>query len=239
MMPVCVVFDLDDTLILERDYVLSGFTAVGSWAQKQFRIHDFASRACRALAAGRRGDIFDSVLRDCGCEPCAEDIQEMVTVYRRHRPQISLLPDAAAFIDSYRGLVRMALISDGPFESQFRKVSALRLRSVFELIVLTDMWGRRFWKPHPRAFRLIQDRIGASKLRYVYVADNPHKDFDAPAALNWHTVRVRRHRGFHASYEPASAVKPDIEISDLTALPDILRSMSQSFRCRVFQVKAI
>ena len=39
---LCVVFDIDDTLYLERDYVLSGFAAVGPWARDWLAIPDFA-----------------------------------------------------------------------------------------------------------------------------------------------------------------------------------------------------
>ena len=35
MMRRAVVFDIDDTLYLERDYVRSGFTAAGAWARTE------------------------------------------------------------------------------------------------------------------------------------------------------------------------------------------------------------
>src|SRR5207302_9076607 len=40
MNELCVVFDIDDTLYLERDYVRSGFRAVGTWAEQWLRIPD-------------------------------------------------------------------------------------------------------------------------------------------------------------------------------------------------------
>jgi hypothetical protein len=46
---VCAVFDIDDTLYLERDYVRSGFEAVGRWAVKWIQIEDFGWLACSAL----------------------------------------------------------------------------------------------------------------------------------------------------------------------------------------------
>ena len=44
MKPVCVVFDVDDTLYLERDYVRSGFRAVGVWASRWLGLSGFAER---------------------------------------------------------------------------------------------------------------------------------------------------------------------------------------------------
>ncbi len=227
MLPVCVVFDLDDTLLLERDYVISGFAAVGSWARRRFAIDDFAGRACRQFEAGVRGRIFDSVLRDCGYEASAEDIQEMVTIYRRHRPEVALLPDAAEFINAHYGLVKLALITDGPADAQRRKVMATGLNKVMDCLILTDLWGRAFWKPHRRAFQLIEKLIGGGGMRYVYVADNPSKDFAAPAALSWRTVRIRRKRGLHVSAESPAGLTPEFQLPDLTSLPSLVRAIGR------------
>ncbi|MGI9069871.1 MAG: HAD family hydrolase [Bryobacteraceae bacterium] len=230
MMPLCIVLDLDDTLFLERDYVRSGFGAVGKWAYERFHIGDFAERAYQNFECGRRGDIFNAVLRECNCEPGPDDIQAMVRVYRKHYPIISLLPDAAEFLSRFRGVARMALISDGPLESQRRKFSALHLKDFFDFVVFTDIWGAAFAKPHPRAFQLIQHRLGTSKLRYIYVADNPYKDFDAPLALNWQTIRIRRAEGIYSLHQPSGAASTELEVSDLKELTDILLSGSHPFR---------
>ncbi|MGQ9635778.1 MAG: HAD family hydrolase, partial [Bryobacteraceae bacterium] len=61
-----VAFDLDDTLYLERDYVRSGFEAVGEWAKERLGIGDFTQRAWRWFQQGRRGDIFNQVLVEIG-----------------------------------------------------------------------------------------------------------------------------------------------------------------------------
>lgn len=222
MLPLCAVLDLDDTLFLERDYVRSGFEAVAPWVERHFPIRDFCARALRAFQAGRRRDVFNAVFRDCGLTVPDSVINDMVRIYRRHSPTISLLPDAAAFIDSSRGVVKLALVSDGPIDAQRRKLRALRLDYAFDLVVFTDFWGHQFCKPHPRAFSFIQSRLGR-RLEYLYVGDNPHKDFDAPAALNWKTIRVRRPEGLHSSCEPAGRAIPTFEIPDLTVLSGIVR----------------
>ena len=55
MRDVCVVFDVDDTLYLETDYVMSGFNAVGQWAADWLSIPDFAERCWNRFIAGQRG----------------------------------------------------------------------------------------------------------------------------------------------------------------------------------------
>jgi putative hydrolase of the HAD superfamily len=216
---VCAVFDIDDTLYLERDYVRSGFEAVGRWAAKWIQIEDFGERCWNRFLSGQRGSIFDGVLCECGVQPTAELIAALVDVYRTHRPSITLAADAAEVLNTISRTVSIAVVSDGPTASQSRKVEALGLVSFAEPIVLTGLLGKGFGKPHPRAFEEVERRRPASV--YVYVADNPIKDFAAPKQLGWVTVRVRRPGGLHYTLENAD-ITPDYEMGDCSGLPGVL-----------------
>ena len=73
----CVVFDLDDTLYLERDYVRSGFFAVGRYLEERHDLQGFESAAWQEFEAGRRGDIFDHDSMKTGWEfnlSCSQDL---------------------------------------------------------------------------------------------------------------------------------------------------------------------
>ena len=64
--PPAVVFDLDDTLYAERDYVLSGMGAVAAWVEAE--LGSGADEAFAELVAlfdqGVRGRVFDLWLQD-------------------------------------------------------------------------------------------------------------------------------------------------------------------------------
>lgn len=211
----CVVFDIDDTLYLERDYAFSGFEAVGRWVAARLQIVDFALRCRHNFVAGRRRSIFDDVLRECGKEPSAALVGVLVEVYRMHTPSITLAADAAEAINTISRMSSIAVITDGPAISQSRKVEALGLREFAAPIVLTDVMGPEFSKPHPRAFKQVEKCRPARG--YVYVADNPIKDFAAPKQLGWATVRVRRQGGLHCTVENTD-VLPDREMKDCSGL---------------------
>lgn len=194
---LCVVFDIDDTLYLERDYVVSGFAAVGRWVAEWLGIGDFAS-ACKSLfEEGVRTQIFDQTLRRYGVEPSPALVQALVEIYRTHRPDIRLAPDAADVLPSVLDRWPVAILTDGPPVCQSAKVCALGLSAIARPIVLTGCFGAGFAKPHGKAFKKIQKAVAAA--RFVYVADNPHKDFAGPRSLGWSTVRVRRHGGLHSA----------------------------------------
>lgn len=220
MAVACVAVDLDDTLFLERAYVRSGFEAVGAWAEQALGIPGFAERAWAAFEAGRRGDVFDRVLRAAGVRPTRSVVAELIRRYRAHAPRLSILPDARAALDALRGAVRVAAVTDGPLVAQQAKVAAIGLERWAAPIVYTAELGPGFGKPHPRAFALVERAAGARGPECVYVADNPAKDFAGPAARGWTTVRIRRPGGLHAAAPSGPDVR--IEIARLDALPPLL-----------------
>jgi putative hydrolase of the HAD superfamily len=219
---VCVVFDIDDTLYLESEYVRSGFEAVGRWAWEWLCIEDFAERCWKRFVLGTRGSIFNAVLQETRGESAPELVSALVEMYRTHAPAIALTHDAQECLAALRSMVSIAVISDGPIASQSRKAEALGLRRFADPLILTEIPGREFRKPHPLAFHQVE-QCQPAKL-YLYVADNPLKDFSAPKQLGWTTIRVRRQGGQHSDIEN-SELLPDYEMADCSALPGLLRSL--------------
>lgn len=213
----CVVFDIDDTLYLERDYVRSGFRAVDVWVTETFSRKGFFDVAWRLFMEGKRGTVFNEALPAVGVEPKFEAVNEMVALYRGHQPAISLLPDAVRCLDRLRATGRaLACLSDGPLASQQAKAAALGAGAWCDPIILTAAYGEGFGKPHPRGFVQISERVGVDAADCVYVADNPAKDFAGPKQLGWRTVRVRRAGSLHEIVPSKGDV--DIEFKDLELL---------------------
>lgn len=217
-----LVFDLDDTLFTESDYVFGGFRAADKWARRDLGLEGFWPTAENLFKAGHRGMIFNETLEQLGYPAAAEIVGRLVEVYRHHEPQITLSPDAQEALEWARTRFRLVLVSDGYLEVQQRKAVALGLEAIIPKLIFTDTWGREFWKPSPRAFEEVMRVHGGAVGGYVYVADNPRKDFVAPRALGWRTVRIRRADGEHAAYVPSPAEAADIEIRSLTELKGLL-----------------
>ena len=201
-----IVFDIDDTLYLERDYVKSGFEAVGAHLQDSLQLTGFAETAWRLFEAGVRGQTFDRALCELGLVPSGAIIREAVRVYREHEPQIEMLEDARELIQylASRG-IGMGVITDGPAASQRAKASALGLDRSIRSAIFTDELGPGNAKPNPMSFELMARLLGKPD-RLAYIADNPAKDFAAPSSLGWSTVRVRRHGGLYSDRESGQDV---------------------------------
>lgn len=210
----CVVLDIDDTLYLERDYVRSGFKAVSTVLAERMGAAGFFEVAWGLFLEGRRGRIFDEGIEAMGIPPDPRLVSELVTVYRTHSPEITLLPDSQSFLEWVRKRARMAAITDGPLESQQAKARALGLSSVASPIIYTALYGDGYSKPHPRAFLEVEAATGCSGGKCVYIADNPQKDFDSPLSLGWKSIRIRRPLSLHVGVNSPGRIHAECESLD-------------------------
>lgn len=219
-----IVFDLDDTLYPERDYVLGGFKAVAEWAERNLGIP--SARGVEELSEmfgrGVRGETFNLWLARNGHAPEAS-VPDLVRVYREHEPELSPFAEVGEVIGNLHGRYRLGLVSDGYLGVQRRKWKALGLERYFDAVVFSDEFGRECWKPSPRPFEAVLERLRAEAHRAVYVADNPAKDFYGARSLGMFTVRVRRPGGEYSSLEPESpGHEPHLTLDCLTALEERL-----------------
>ncbi len=225
-----VVFDLDDTLYSERDYVLSGMRAVADWARDSlgFPAEQTYGQLHDLFEAGVRGETFDrwALNNDLQPEAC---VPAMVDVYYQHQPRITLEANTIELLSQLRELCRLGIITDGYLNVQQRKTAALGLDRTIQTIVYSDAFGRDAWKPDPRPFHAVLERLEVPADRAVYVGDNPAKDFFGARRVGMETIRIRRPDGLHRDLEPATADHaPDREIDVLT---DLHRLASVSSPC--------
>jgi putative hydrolase of the HAD superfamily len=221
--PKAVVFDLDDTLYSEREYVRSGFRAVGAWAEDRLGLSEAIVRAeLQALFdAEFRGDTFQWWLSEQGLPESL--LAEMVRIFRTHTPRIVLSPDAEQVLDELKPGYRLGLITEGRRENQQAKIRALGLERWFSAVVILGEEEGAEWKPSRKPFDRMLGMLSVAGGEAVYVGDNPRKDFRGAREAGMATIRIRRPEGLHTRDEPVSpADAPDWEIDSLERLMDSL-----------------
>lgn len=219
-----IVFDMDDTLYAERSFVFSGFAAVASAFAAELGDPALAAAEMRTLFDSEdRRRVFNAILerRGVGGQQAAL-VPRMVKVYRSHRPSIEFHADAAAALSRLRPRYRLGLITDGPALMQSVKVEALGLGERLDEIILTDALGSGFGKPNKKAFELMAERLGVEASVCVYVADNAGKDFVAPNALGWLSVKIERSDGLYGVLAAAAGGEPRVTIGSLDELDGLL-----------------
>jgi len=182
-----VIFDLDDTLYSEKDYVKSGFHAVAEY----FGIHSMAEEMW--LVFEQHGKPIDEMLEIHGF---AGKKSEALHTYRFHKPDIILYQGIAEMLTRIEQSKRVGIITDGRPEGQRAKLDALGLND-YEVIVTDELGGADFRKPNDTAFRLMQSRLQIPFEKMVYVGDNIQKDFIAPMNLKMKCIWFRNKDGLY------------------------------------------
>jgi putative hydrolase of the HAD superfamily len=220
-----IVFDLDDTLYAERDFVLSGFQAVAHWAVANLGIE--ADRGYQSLFQlyneGVRNDTFNRWLAIHNVDR-SDLVSQLLDVYRQHPPTISPFPEVIDLLTALAPSYKIGLVSDGYLEVQQRKWLALGLNSFFDAVVFSDSLGRENWKPSMAPFKLVLAQLNISPEFSVYIGDNPRKDFFGARQLGMQTIQVKSTHAEYAHLEPPG---PDYRAHfTIDSLADVLGTIA-------------
>ena len=211
-----VVFDLDDTLYPERDFVAGGFKAIAKLLGSK-KGQNFARHAWRLFdQEGMRGvrNIIVAASADCGIAD--EHVDALENTYRAHAPVIQPRPGMLALLESLKACSWVGLLSDGRYAEQRRKWTALGLEHLFDHVIFTDEFGRDAWKPSSICFLKLQNECRTPQALCIYVADNPEKDFVAPRNLGWKSIRLVMDDQIHRDNFGPAADHTVKSVNDLT-----------------------
>lgn len=218
-MKKAVIFDLDDTLFPEKEFVKGGFKAVAFELEKWLK--EPYDKILSSLFLFRSIDskkVFDNILKKYNIYS-EENLNMLIKIYREHKPSLYLFKDAEITINILKVLgVKLGIISDGYYNVQKNKIEALGLHLLFDQIILTDQLGREYWKPHSKAYVIIMNNLKVQPSECIYVGDNVKKDFIAPKKLGIFTIYIKRQEGIYCNENPGLGGEPDLEISSLTEI---------------------
>jgi len=184
-----IVFDLDDTLYDEIDFVKSGFLEVSEYLGDR-RYFEFMWGEFKINGSGK---IFDKLIDKFSIK---EDITKLIEIYRFHTPRITL-PSSSKKVLKYALNYKSAIITDGHYITQKNKYQALGLDKYIDLPIFTDFYHTK--KPELKPFKMVMEKFADSE--YIYISDNPKKDFIAPKELGWKTLRYKNPNGIYRDIE--------------------------------------
>jgi len=177
-----VVFDLDDTLYPEADYVTSGIRHVCAQIHSLYG-KDIYTDVNSALEANPKVDWLAFACECAGLPNTARD--SLLWNYRLHEPTIALPAGVKSTLRILGANATLAILSDGRSVTQRLKIKALGL-SHLPVYISQD-----FGSEKPDSLRFKQIILDFPDRNYVYVGDNPSKDFVAPNSLGWLTIGLR------------------------------------------------
>ncbi len=173
-----IIFDLDDTLYKEIDFLKSAFRQIADVIGIT-GVYDFM------LKCYRDGEnAFKMVIQRYNL---SYTVDQLLDIYRNHKPDITLDPSIVATLDELksRGWT-MGLMTDGRSVTQRNKIDALGLSEWIEpnCILISEEFG--YGKPDEHCYQYFIERYPNAK--FCYVGDNLNKDFVTANKLGWQTI---------------------------------------------------
>jgi len=218
-----LVFDLDDTLYPERQYVRGGYRVIADVLRGQYRTQDrYEDWLWERFRAGKASGAFDALSKRFDLELSEKQIADLVATYRGHRPTLQARDGMTELLGAAGRQARLGLLSDGFLPAQQYKLEALRLRPAFDQVVFTEQLGRAFWKPAPEGFQLMTELLGVEHEACTYIADNLAKDFVAPNRLGWRTVLLRCDDQVHRDNTAPDGGGPHVTVDGVARLRALL-----------------
>ena len=219
-----VIFDLDDTLISEKEYVRSGFRQVAINISDEYKLDmNEVYKLLLDIFEEDSKNVFNRALNKLNISYEIEYIKKLIDIYRGHKPDIKLYDDAKYILDIlYKKGIKLGIITDGYKITQRKKLEALNIDNYFECIVVTEELGREFWKPHSRPYEIMKDKLNLDYDEMVYVGDNLSKDFVTANKLGMKTVFINRIEGVYSEIEIDEEYLASLEVTNLRKLESIL-----------------
>lgn len=187
-----IVFDLDDTLYSEKDYVRSGYKAISKLFPQMVGVEQ---KLWDFFVAGK--PAIDEFLIIEGITD-NKTKQECLQVYRYQIPEIILYNGVKEMLVNLAKTYKLGLITDGRPEGQRAKIKALDIEQYFDCIIITDeLGGVETRKPNPLAFQLMHERLAIPYNEMCYIGDNINKDFIAPQRFGMRSIWFKNNDGIY------------------------------------------
>ncbi len=240
-----VLFDLDDTLYREYDFVEQAFGNAAAVMERHLMEKHFAGRhlaegrlterdVAEKQAAGTRkeGESTKELLQQMLdllekegrgaifnrlCERHRADIpvEELVKVYRETVPVLSLYPDGEELL----AWLEEKQILTGLITDGNAQVQRRKIRALGldkrMDVVLVSDEVSRA-KPDPEVYFYCMKKLGCAPEETVYIGDNPSKDFVGARKIGMRTVRIVRSEGMYMGRKAAEGYEAEITVCLLT-----------------------
>lgn len=171
------IFDLDDTLMYEIEYLRSAYVEIATMIapsdpeiifEKMIKLYKDKSDVFEYISKYYRNYTKEGLLH----------------IYRQHQPTIK--PSDGA-VDLLRKIKesghKIGLITDGRSITQRNKIRALNIEHFMDKIIISEEFGSS--KPNEQNYKaFIEEGID----EYYYIADNISKDFIVPNKLGWTSI---------------------------------------------------
>jgi len=154
-----IIFDLDDTLMYEIDFLKSAYKEISTLVDKENQEELFKLM----LIKYHEGEnVFDFLINNY----TNFSKEQLLQMYRNHFPNVSLNEGADDLLKKIKSKgYKLGLITDGRSVTQRNKLKALKIEDLFDKIIVSEEFGST--KPDERNFKIFLEN---DIEEYYYIA---------------------------------------------------------------------
>ncbi|CAM4392750.1 HAD family hydrolase [Saccharibacillus endophyticus] len=221
------IFDLDDTLYDELQFVKSGFRSVAAYLSEMYNVNSEEAYAfmLHVLEKEGRGAVFNKLLKEYRIFS-SKNVRKCISIYRLHSPDIHLSKEAEEVLEKLKN-DSVYIVTDGNKVVQANKIRALDLDRKVKKSYITYRYGRIHSKPSPYCFLKIAEAEQVPYSQMVYVGDNPNKDFVGIKPLGIRTIQIRQGAFYDLPFFDTH--QAEVSIEKLTEIFEVIRQWEEGF----------
>lgn len=210
-----IVFDLDDTIYKEIEYLKSAYNEIAAKIAPiiSATTHDISTDMIKLYEQGE--NVFEYLTREFDLP---YSITDLLNIYRKHIPQIDLTSNNKELFEILRKRnIALGILTDGRTLTQKNKIKALGLDKYVkeEDIIISEEFG--YGKPSTKGYEYFMRKYPSAI--FYYIGDNPKKDFIAPNLLRWTTIGLKDNgMNIHKQIETNNEYQPQIIIEELNQI---------------------
>lgn len=208
-----IIFDLDDTLMYEIEYLQSAYREISEFVDK---INGYELYDDMIKWYIEKQDVFGILEKKYSHSKI-----QLLEIYRNHFPNIEIAKDVKKVLGYIReNSFKLGLISDGRSVTQRNKLKALNIEGLFDRIVISEEFGST--KPNFKNYEIFMN--DHESFDFFYIGDNTTKDFIAPNNLGWTTIAIRDSgRNIHKQdFECSQEHKPQFIVDNIKEIIDYI-----------------
>jgi putative hydrolase of the HAD superfamily len=171
-----IVFDLDDTLVKEIDYLKSAFLEIACFLDSNNKL--LFEEMFQWYQ--NKENVFNNLEKLY----VKADKQLLLRIYHNHFPNFNSNTEIKQILINLKNKgYFLGLLTDGYSITQRNKIKALAIDNLFDLIVISEEFGSE--KPNLKNYEIFHQ---FNTEEYYYIGDNVSKDFITPNKLCWKTI---------------------------------------------------
>lgn len=177
-----VIFDLDDTLYPEREYLFSAYESIAKLVADRSGSNEwvYSEYLKKSFINGGRGNLFDSFINEFNLSNLVS-IQEMLLILRTNCCELTLYRKAKDLLDYLQNEgVKSVIFTNGNLTQQHNKINCLKLKDSYPAVAV--YYASEYEpKPSPVGLKAILLDFNINSKKALVIGDST-TDYEAAKA---------------------------------------------------------